>query len=393
MLKLSTKDIQPLSASQSTRKLIARITENADLPEVVRGSHILMLKSHLDILPPGFAAYFVFENASESTFAASDHLPTNVFKLPSHQSYLATGDVVVFNPERGSLKVLYRKGASYNAMLVTERCNNFCLMCSQPPKTADDSYIIDELLKAIPLMDYSTPEIGITGGEPTLLGDDLIQIVRTLKGHLPNTAVHILSNGRNFKNLRLAAKIAGLDHPDLMIGIPIYSDISNIHDYVVQADGAFDETIRSILNLKRYGQKVEIRVVIHKQTYARLPQLAEFIARNLLFVDHVALMGLEMMGFTKHNLEDLWIDPADYQKELKAAVETLARYRMNVSIYNHQLCLLDKELWPFNRKSISDWKNEYMPECAPCEKKEQCGGFFSSASLRYSEHIKPFGVA
>jgi His-Xaa-Ser system radical SAM maturase HxsC len=393
MLKLSTKDIEPLSESQSTGKLIARITENADLPEVVRGSHILMLKSHQDILPPGFAAYFVFENASEPSFAASDHLPANVFKLPSHQSYLATGDVVVFNPERASLKVLYRKGASYNAMLVTERCNNFCLMCSQPPKTADDSYIIDELLKAIPLMDYSTPEIGITGGEPTLLGDDLIQIVRTLKGHLPSTAVHILSNGRNFKNLSLAAKIAGLDHPDLMIGIPIYSDISNIHDYVVQADGAFDETIRGILNLKRYGQKVEIRVVIHKQTYARLPQLAEFIARNLLFLDHVALMGLEMMGFTKHNLEDLWIDPADYQKELKAAVETLARYRMNVSIYNHQLCLLDKALWPFNRKSISDWKNEYMPECAPCEMKEKCGGFFSSARLRYSAHIKPFGVA
>jgi His-Xaa-Ser system radical SAM maturase HxsC len=175
-----------------------------------------------------------------------------------------------------------------------------------------------------------------------------------------------------------------------MIGIPIYSDISNIHDYVVQADGAFDETIRGILNLKRYRQKVEIRVVIHKQTYARLPQLAEFIARNLLFVDHVALMGLEMTGFTKHNLEDLWIDPLDYQPQLKAAVETLARYRMNVSIYNHQLCVLDRSLWKYNRKSISDWKNEYMPECSPCTQKTQCGGFFSSAKLRYSAHIAPF---
>ena len=55
------------------------------------------------------------------------------------------------------------------------------------------------------------------------------------------------------------------------------------------------------MNLKRLGQKVEIRVVLHKQTYRRLPQLAEFLTRNLLFVNHVALMGLEITGFTRAN--------------------------------------------------------------------------------------------
>ena len=174
-----------------------------------------------------------------------------------------------------------------------------------------------------------------------------------------------------------------------MVGIPIYSDVSTIHDYVVQSDGAFDETIRGILNLKRFGQKVEIRVVVHRQTYARLPQLAEFLVRNLTFVDHVALMGLEITGFTRANLECLWIDPADYQTELYRAVSFLADGRMNVSIYNHQLCVLDKRLWPYARKSISDWKNEYMPECEGCGIREQCGGFFASAKIRHSDHIRP----
>ena len=176
----------------------------------------------------------------------------------------------------------------------------------------------------------------------------------------------------------------------MMVGIPIYSDISTIHDYVVQSDGAFDDTIRGILNLKQLDQNVEIRIVIHKQTYQRLPQLAEFLVRNLTFVDHIALMGLEITGLTLANLGDLWIDPHDYQNELFEAVNLLADYQMNVSIYNHQLCLLNNELWPFARKSISDWKNEYMPECAGCEEMENCGGFFSSAKLRYSDHIKPF---
>ena len=51
---------------------------------------------------------------------------------------------------------------------------------------------------------------------------------------------------------------ASIGHHDIMVGIPLYSDLSTHHDYVVQADGAFDETIRGILNLKRAKARVEI---------------------------------------------------------------------------------------------------------------------------------------
>lgn len=57
-------------------------------------------------------------------------------------------------------------------------------------------------------------------------------------------------------------------------------------------------------------------------------------------------------------------------------------------IYNHQLCLLDRELWPFAVQSISDWKNEYHPECLRCSVRESCGGFFFSAKYRTSAHIR-----
>src|SRR5262249_35010842 len=115
---------------------------------------------------------------------------------------------------------------------------------------------------------------------------------------------------------------------------------------------------------------------------------ARFIARNLPFVDHVALMGLEMMGFVRMNLDALWVDPADYQAALKRAVVHLHEHAMSVSIYNHQLCVLDRDLWPFARKSISDWKNEYLEECTGCAAQEQCGGFFASSSLRRSARIR-----
>jgi His-Xaa-Ser system radical SAM maturase HxsC len=339
-------------------------------------------------LPQGFTAYVTFaRNAS----GLAVHLPagTRVLVLPDVYDYLSDGDVVRVEPARGRIRVLYRRSSPHNTFLTTERCNHYCLMCSQPPRDVDDSWIVGEILETLKLVDPATQEIGLSGGEPTLLGEDLIRILRAARSLLPSTSLHILSNGRRFADPAFARSYAGVGHPDMMVGIPIYADVSTIHDYVVQADGAFDESIRGILNLKQLGQKVEIRVVIHKQTYERLPQLAEFIIRNLTFVDHVALMGLEITGFTRANLALLWIDPVDYQPELLKAGTLLSDHRMNVSIYNHQLCVLDRQLWPLARKSISDWKNEYMPECEGCTKREECGGFFSSAKLRYSDHIRP----
>ena len=142
-------------------------------------------------------------------------------------------------------------------------------------------------------------------------------------------------------------------------------------------------------NLDRYEVRVEIRVVLHALSIPRLPQLATFIARNLPFAWQIALMGLEMTGLVHQNLRALWIDPADYQQELREAAGILVDAGMNVSIYNHQLCVLDRRLWPLARKSISDWKNVYLPECNGCDALEQCGGFFQSGTRIRSARIHP----
>jgi len=262
-------------------------------------------------------------------------------------------------------------------------------MCSQPPRAIDDSYRVKEILRLAELIDPACKEIGITGGEPTLLSEDFLRIIQKFKDCLPNTALHVLTNGRLFKTKGFAANLGAIKHNDLMLGIPVYSDLDYQHDYVVQARGAFDETVLGLYNLAESEVAVEIRVVIHKQTYQRLPQLAEFIYRNFPFAAHVALMGMEMFGYVNLNLDKLWIDPADYQAELEEATLSLALKGMHVSIYNHQLCILPQSIWPFSRKSISDWKNVYLPICDSCEARPLCGGFFQSATKRHSQHIVP----
>lgn len=363
-----------------------RVSDNPHRPAALKAREVFLCR--VGTPPPGFVGYITIDGGTGSSGA--DGAP--LVHLPAEFDYLADGDIVRLEPEHGFIRVLYRRSSPHNSFLLTERCNNYCLMCSQPPRNVQDGWLVDELLEAMPLIDPETKEIGFTGGEPTLLGDRFLELVRAAKSYLPRTSLHVLSNGRTFSNNRFAAALAQIDHHDLMIGIPVYSDLAHLHDYVVQADGAFDETIRGILNLKRHGVGVEVRVVLHKQTADRLPQLAEFLSRNLRFVDHVALMGLEMMGFTRANLDALWIDPADYQDQLRDAVWTLRRARMTVSVYNAQLCLTDPSIWAFAKRSISDWKQEYMPECDGCAVMDQCAGFFASAKHRYSDRIRPISA-
>lgn len=366
-----------------THTVVAKVT-TADVPDEDRGDFVLLWR---DGIPPsdtsGYAAILTPRRAPGwETLSPLVH-STIEFE------YLSDGDVVSVQPS-GFVRSLYRKGSPHNFLLVTDQCNSFCLMCSQPPRQVDDFDRIREHLRLIDLIDPETRELGITGGEPTLFKDDFLRLVGHCKERLPNTALHVLTNGRMFYYREFARRLGEIGHPDIMLGVPLYSDVDSEHDYVVQARGAFEETVLGLHNLSRYGVPVEIRVVVHRQTYKRLPRLAEFIARNFPFAAHVALMGMEMYGFVNRNLEDLWVDPHDYQPELYEATEILFTAGMRVSIYNHQLCVLDRRLWPFARKSISDWKNIYLKECESCARREECGGLFQSAAKRHSSYIKPF---
>ena len=312
-------------------------------------------------------------------------------ELSKDFSYLRSGDVIRIEPEYKRIRTLFRKESHNNFILITERCNHRCLMCSQPPKNIDDSVLMDEALELIDLLPKDLQSLGITGGEPTLYGQRLLELIDKIKTHLPSTALDILSNGRAFSDMNYAFDIAKINHPDLRIAIPLYSYNPVKHNYVVQANDAFDETIKGIINLKTNNQKVEIRVVLHKQTIPDLIILAKYIAKNLRFVDHVALMGLEITGYTRANLNDLWIDQWEYKDILSEAIEILNDYSIPVSIYNHQLCLINENVYDNYKHSISDWKNEYLESCNSCTRKKSCGGFFSTQiKYKHSKNILPF---
>ncbi|WP_270517125.1 MULTISPECIES: His-Xaa-Ser system radical SAM maturase HxsC [Bacteroidales] len=295
------------------------------------------------------------------------------------------GDIVVIN-KKGEIIFVYEINSHHNALMATERCNHRCIMCPQPPILQEKDKTPFNL-KLISLFDKNTQEIGITGGEPTLIGDNLFTLITHIKKKLPGTAISILSNGVKFADKEYVIKLAKCRHQDLQIDIPLFSDIAEEHNHIVGAK-TFYKTIDGLYNLALFRQRIGLRIVIHKQTYKRLPQFADFIYHNFPFVSQVAFMQMETTGLAKENFNELWIDPYDYNDQLREAVLLLANRKMNPYIYNAQLCILPEDIRRFALQSISNWKDIYLPECDGCSLKGKCAGFFAANKTYHSKYIQ-----
>src|SRR3546814_14125208 len=99
------------------------------------------------------------------------------------------GDVLLIDPLRGRADRLIRADSAHNTLLVTERCDQLCVMCSQPPrKTHVDRFA---LLTQACLLAPPNLVIGITGGEPTLSKPETFALVQQALNTRPELDIHI----------------------------------------------------------------------------------------------------------------------------------------------------------------------------------------------------------
>ncbi|WP_405247833.1 His-Xaa-Ser system radical SAM maturase HxsC [Cellulophaga sp. Asnod2-G02] len=296
----------------------------------------------------------------------------------SDLEHITVGDILLI--KHRNIRSIYRIDSPNNSIFATIRCNSNCLMCSQPPLDIDDTfenYIIWD--KAIDYLPEDLKFIGFTGGEPTLLGQYLINLVNKLLSNHPNLIIDILSNGRlQARNSYQPLLKQIIDPSRVVFAIPLYSDIYKIHDYIVQAKDAYFQTILGIHKMAELGFLIEIRVVLHKLSVDRLEELAKFTHKNFPFIYHITFMGLELIGYTKANKDLLIVEENEsINQKLLPAIDFLNKWDYNISIYNTPLCHLPIELRPFAKQSISDWKNSFHPKCSMCVYKLECSGFFS----------------
>lgn len=286
-------------------------------------------------------------------------------------------DVIALSPERGELLVLFRNSDVHHAVQLTNRCNSNCLMCSQPPTKHNDDWLVDEACQIAAHIEGSPCSIGLTGGEPLLLGNKLRHVIDVFSLRHPNAAIDVLTNGRLLSNQELSASILEKISGKVSWLVPLYGHADFLHDFIVQSPGAFEETIEGLLTLQAYGQPIQLRIVLIEPVLQHLSELCGFIGRNLPFVREVALMGCEPIGFALANRSVCEVDLSEWHEQLQEAVITLKRSQIPVVLMNAPFCALPQDLWSLASNSISDWKRAFPKECQECALKDNCSGLFA----------------
>lgn len=187
-----------------------------------------------------------------------------------------------------------RPSAPYRMDLaVTYRCNNDCAHCYNARERNFPELTTEQWLKILDqLWALGVPHIVFTGGEATLI-NDLPELIKHAESNGQITGLN--TNARRLSDERYVQTLvdAGLDH----VQITVESSNEQIHDQMMQAKGAFRQTIeglRNALNTKLY---VMTNTTMLRTNIYTIPNTLDFLADM-----GVPTIGLNALIYAGHGL-------------------------------------------------------------------------------------------
>lgn len=184
-----------------------------------------------------------------------------------------------------------RPSAPYRMDLaLTYRCNNNCAHCynARPRDFPEQS---TEVWKRIldRLWEIGIPHVVFTGGEPTLR-QDLPELIAYAEGLGQITGLN--TNGRRLHDPRYLDQLvaAGLDH----VQITVESHDQGIHDRLVGAAGAWDQTLEGLQRALHTQLYVMTNTTLLRENSPRLGETLDALAR--LGVPTIGLNALIYSG-------------------------------------------------------------------------------------------------
>lgn len=283
------------------------------------------------------------------------------------------GDVVLVDPKRNSLERLIRANSEHNTFLVTEQCDQLCVMCSQPPKKYHNDRFAE--FEQAALMAPKSCFLGVSGGEPTLYKNELLSMIELVAAARPDISWHILSNGQHFEEDDVA-RLQKRAFRSVTWGIPLYSLVAENHDSIVGKTGAHHRLMQSLAVLLNAGASIELRTVLLNQNVDELPAMANFIVRYLGFINQWSIMQLENIGFAKNRFPQLYFQHGERFAPISDAIDIMTLFGCEVALFNFARCSVPQPYRRYTISSISDWKRKFANDCETCAERQECAGFF-----------------
>ncbi len=296
-------------------------------------------------------------------------------------------------------------------LALTYRCNNACPHCyvARPPNypemdTSTWQRVLDRVWEA------GIPHVCFTGGEATLREDlpDLVAYAER-KGMVTG----LLTNGRRLSDPEYTRRLgeAGLDH----VQITLESHDESVHDRMVAASGAWQETVAGIRNALAADIYTTTNTTLTRDNVPTIGETVTFIARlsvptfacnSLIYSgggktvgtgfregELVPILELVRERAEQHGLRLIWYTPTQYcafsplQMELGVKACTAALYNMCVepdgavipcqSFYQPLGNILHDPWAAIWDHDLARWLRErkYVPDkCHDCPELALCGG-------------------
>ena len=195
-------------------------------------------------------------------------------------------------------------------LYVTEKCNSNCIMCPMSLHSRQRGLSLgdDEWNNILGFLPEHTKHITITGGEPFLVYDRIIPVMKEISTRCPEAEILVLTNGRALAVDRVFEQLKSSITEKFRFAIPLHASTEELHDRITQSPGSFQQTILGIKRLKETKAKIEIRIVGHRLNLHDISELFTMIALTDIKPDIINLIAMEMTGCAGRNRDELWVD-------------------------------------------------------------------------------------
>lgn len=268
---------------------------------------------------------------------------------------------------------------------IYNKCNNNCIMCTNPKncRTMSDNYFsLPYITKRIERFYQGDREFlenyhdtfSVTGGEPTLRSE-FINILKKIDSFSTGIKINLLTNGRMFFYESYAKEVLKLDI-NLELVVSIHGHTANIHDGITQIQDSFKQTISGIENIFRFKKPthiVEIRVIVHRKNYQFLEKITKFVKDNFPIVNRLVFIFFEIEGQAIKNIKILKLSYTELSPYIDNIYD-LIDYFSEVRFYHFPLCVLPEKFFPFIWRTLPDFEVSFTKQCDNCNLKDYCLG-------------------
>jgi len=258
---------------------------------------------------------------------------------------------------------------------IWNKCNNNCLMCTNPPDYKNGGgYDYEDLVIRYKNLSEKETEIQLTGGEPTL-HPHFFDFLEFLRKKCPEAKITLITNGRLFDHPDFTKKCLAIGNINFQISLHGPNEV--LHDKITGVKGSFEETVRgiqNILNFRSQNSELELRIVMHKPTLPHIGKIYQFMIKNFPKAERIVFIFMEMEGMAGVNIKRTGIrfeDALPYLKELFGYFKTSP---IEIRLYHFPLCVLPPKFWPYIWRTLPFEEVIYLPICERCEYKTYCLG-------------------